>query len=116
MTYVFNLPQINFNREITNPKEFNYQQMVFLLAQERWNKTFRDSLQTKRFTSFTFKFQDKVRKIVLICELFNFNIELTVTELFDLQKRVKRVGGLAHWITLEIEYVQQNTEYLSFDH
>ena len=115
-TFIFNLPQINLENEVTNPKEMNTQQLIFLLAQKRFQDLFTKTLQTKRFGAFTFKFEEKVEKIVLICELFSYNIELSVTELFDLQKRVKRLGGLAHWITLEIYTNKNAVSYLSFDH
>ena len=70
----------------------------------------------KKFANFTFKFKAPVEKIVLICDVLPLT-ELTVPELFKMQKSLRQQGGLAHWITLEIYYADKNAvSYMSFDH
>ena len=117
-TFTFNIPHgIDLEDEVTNPEEFDQSQLVILIMQKiKWGH-FMTTLQEKKFTNFTFKFADRVEKIELTCECLNYSVYLSVTELFDLQKRVKQLGGLAHCITLGIYYVNKNAvDYLSFNH
>lgn len=71
----------------------------------------------KKFSTFTFKFAKKVDYISLLCDIEPYTCQdLSVKQLFELQKELRRIGGLANWITLEIHFADETFSYMSFDH
>ena len=70
----------------------------------------------KKFATFTFNFAKKVKHIYLISDVEPYCEQLSVKELFELQRELRQLGGLANWITLEIHFVNGTFSYMSFDH
>ena len=71
----------------------------------------------QKFTTFTFNFAKRVKCIILLCDVEEYNCqELSVHQLYKLQKELKLNGDLTFWITLEIHFTDKAISYMSFDH
>ena len=68
------------------------------------------------FGSFTFKFAKPVEFIELTRVTSFELVELSVQELFALQRDIRRAGGLNEWIILKIYFADGAQSFMSFDH
>ena len=95
--------------------EFNLQNSPFEgMTKKEMKRLF--NYFNKRFATYTFNFTKNVKYILLFSDVEPYCVKLSVTKLFELQRELRRLGGLTTWITLEIHFDDETFSYMSFDH
>ena len=107
---------MQFNlQEILNEVAKNYQEhTIEPMTEKEMKKEY--NYFNKKFTTFTFKFTKKVDSISLLSDIEPYCQDMSVKQLFEFQKELRRLGGLTTWITLEIHFADKTFSYMSFDH